>query len=226
MDCNQVIVSGKITTAVNYSHNFEGNNYYVCWIQSEFLRHDKTAKVNVRVCLSEKLASSLTLPIGTYIKVEGSIVNSFHDGQRDITVAAEKVTFPSPIERPIDYVKISGTVTRFFTNDSNFSSFVIFVVALNDEKDSRRNVSVRVVAWAKLAYSLYSNLYVGDEVTIVGSLSGAKYNSDKKPHFYNKYTETSISEIYCTACYINKKNENVPQNSLDEYEEEKKNNRP
>ena len=204
MDCNIIVISGRVTSAVNFSHNFRGINYYVCWLQSEYIRHNEIARVSARIYLPENLASELNIPIGTYIKVEGSLINSYHNGHRDITVSARKVSFPQPAERPVDYVKVSGMVTRFFTNDSNFSNFVSFIVSVDDEDsaEERRSISLRVVAWSKLAYQLYETLYVGDRVTIEGSLSGAKHSSNKKPHFYNRFANTMINEIYCTACYI------------------------
>lgn len=198
---NEVTVSGVLLDSPVYSHEFMGKGYYVCSIKTQYLRREEVNASIVRVYIPEDLATSVFLAPRMMVKVTGSIVNSTHDGRKDISVAAQTLQLTS--EPYINQAKLTGVISRIFTNDSNFAYFVNFLVCLPNEDTQKRAVSLRVVAWAKLADYIYENLKVGDKVTVIGALSSSVYAPSKEnavpvsPALPEKIV---INELYCTAC--------------------------
>ena len=195
---NEVIIAGSIIDFPVYSHEFLGKSYYVCSVKTAYLRRSEMNTSIIRVYIPEELATSTFISPKTMIKVTGSIVNSNHDGHKDISVVAD--TLQVTEESFINQVKLTGIISRVFTNDSNFINFVNFLVSLPNKNSQKRSISLRVVAWAKLADYIYNNLKLGDKITVVGALSSSVFDSSKEGSCVDTSGKVVINELYCTAC--------------------------
>lgn len=194
---NEVIVAGNIVDSPVYSHEFLGKSYYVCSVKTAYLRRNEMNASIIRVYIPEELATSIFISPKVMVKITGSIVNSNHDGHKDISVVANTIEVTE--ESFINQVKLTGVISRVFTNDSNFVNFVNFLISLPNKNNQKRSVSLRVVAWAKLADYIYNNLKLGDKITVVGALSSSVFNSGKEGNT-NATEKVVINELYCTAC--------------------------
>ena len=195
---NEVIVAGNIVDSPVYSHEFLGKSYYVCSVKTAYLRRNEMNASIIRVYIPEELATSMFISPKVMVKITGSIVNSNHDGHKDISVVANTIEVTE--ESFINQVKLTGVISRVFTNDSNFVNFVNFLISLPNKNNQKRSVSLRVVAWAKLADYIYNNLKLGDKITVVGALSSSVFNSGKEGYNTNATEKVVINELYCTAC--------------------------
>lgn len=195
---NEVTIVGSTLDFPVYSHEFLGKNYYVCNIKTTYLRRNELNASIVRVYIPEEIATSVFLSPKSVIKVKGSIINSTHDGHKDISVVADSVEITD--EPFTNQAKLTGVITRVFTNDSNFVNFVNFLISLPNKNSQKRAVSLRVVAWAKLADYIYNNLKLGDKITVIGALSSSVFDPSKEESCLSTSEKVIINELYCTAC--------------------------
>ena len=171
MNHNQVTISGRVIASFSHKYEYNEEIYAVCWLESAYIRKNRISKSVVRISVPERLTSQIDIAVGDYIQIEGSLINTYHDMKADIAVLAHKISYSDPGEIPVNSVSLSGTVRRILTDDSNFSSFVKFIISAKESDDSDRYITVRVTAWGKLAYRLYDTLDVGDPISAAGSLN-------------------------------------------------------
>ena len=188
MNHNQVTISGRVADKCLYKYNRNGESYTVCLLESEYFCYNKIKRPKVKISVPDKLASQTKISEGVYIQIEGSLINNHHNWQTDIAVLAHKISYSTPWEMAVDSVTLSGIVRKVITDESNFSSFVNFILSIKDTDALSRDITVRVIVWGKLAYSLYGTLYEGDHITVTGSLNTME----------NAYGILS-SEVYCTS---------------------------
>lgn len=196
MNHNQVIISGTVKEAFSHKYVYNGESYTVCWLQSAYFRNNRISSCLVRITVPEKLAAQTDIAVGDCIQIEGSLINTYHDMKADIAVLASKISYSNPGEMSVNSLRLSGTVRRILTDNSNFSSFVKFIISFKDSHASDKFVTVRATAWGNLAYSLYDILDEGDTVSVKGSL--------------NSITEGPgilRGEMYCTSVELTNDND-------------------
>ena len=195
---NEVTIVGNTIDFPVYSHEFLGKSYYVCSVKTTYLRRNELNASVIRVYIPEEIAISVFLSPKTVIKIKGSIVNSTHDGHKDISVVTDSVELTD--EPFANQAKLTGVITRVFTNDDNFVNFVNFLISLPNKNNQKRSVSLRVVAWAKLADYIYNNLKLGDKITVIGALSSSIFDPSREGSCLDTSEKVIINELYCTEC--------------------------
>lgn len=196
---NSITLTGRLLDCPVYSHGYCGDIYYVFTVRSGYLRRNRPAQSFLRVYLRESMAMSLKLEPGTFVTVRGCLINSVHDNHKDVSIVAEEISLAEK-EEYTNSARLTGTITRVFTNESNFVNFVNFIVSAPDSQD-RRSVSLRVVAWTKLASYIFDNLKLGDRVTVIGAINSSNYAPNSPSSDYSESANrVLISEMYCTAC--------------------------
>lgn len=197
---NCITLTGAVMDYPLFSHEYHGENYYVVVIKSGYLRRNKPAQSFIRVYLTEPAAVNLGVIPGTFVTVKGFLINSVHDGHKDVSVIAEHVFIEDAEEGEFsNEARLTGVITRVFTNESNFVNFVNFLVSAPNS-ENRRSVSLRVVAWSTLASYIFENLKIGDTVTVIGSINSSNYSPGNQSSYSESANKILISELYCTSC--------------------------
>lgn len=194
---NEVLIVGKLTDSPVYSHEYQGINYYVSTVKTNYLRKKIYKESYIRVYIPESIIISPTAILDSNVEIEGQLINSMHDGHKDVSIVVHSLT---PTDKDFfNYAKLSGVISRVFTNEGNFVNFVNFLVSTSNS-EHKRTVSLRVVAWSKLAHYIFNNLGIGDKVVVIGSLSSSVYDPSKERSGIDISDKVFISELYCTTC--------------------------
>ena len=200
---NSIDLVGFLLDPPTYSHEFGGVSYYVCMVKSEYVRNKVISPSYIRLYLPESMVFENEIAPRTVVHVTGHLINSNHDGHRDISVSVDSIENCAVDTPRFNQIKLTGIITKFFTNDSNFANFVNFLISLPDPSTNKRSVSLRVVAWSKLASLIFDTMDIGDTVTVLGSISNSYYDPSEETSKINIADRVIISEVYCTACTRN-----------------------
>ena len=194
---NEVNIVGQIIDNPIYSHEYQGINYYVCTVRTEYIRKRNPVPSFIRIYIPEAIAINSDLAVDVNIEIKGRLINSNHDGHKDVSVVADEITITD--KEYYNYAKLTGVISRVFTNESNFINFVNFLVSTSNT-DKKRTISLRVVAWSRLAYHIFNNFNIGDKVTVTGAISSSVYDPSRERSGIDISDKVFISELYCTAC--------------------------
>lgn len=186
---NEVEIPGKVLTAPQFSHEYDGVPYYSVNLQSNCKKGSVIHDTTIRTYFSSDIIAGggYDIKVGDFITAKGRLINSRLKGIIDISVLVDsyEVLEESDDDDVVGYsaVVLEGQVTKIFTNDDNYNGFVNFVLTEFDD-EGKRLFSTRVVYWSRLADHVYNNLKLGDHVTVSGSISNAeipnKFSEDPK----------------------------------------------
>jgi len=193
---NEVYIPGKVLSAPEFSHEYDGVSYYSVNIQSNCLKGTVNHETVIRTYFSSDLLASNDVREGSLIAVHGKLINSRLRGIIDISVVVDSYEFLEEFtEDDTSRVVLQGVVTKIFTNDDNYNGFVNFVLAELDE-DGKRLFSTRVVYWSRLADNVYNNLNENDVVAVTGSISNVKIRNKFEPDNPNLVTVSEVLGFY------------------------------
>lgn len=200
---NSITIIGTVRDYPAYSHEFEGSHYYVCTVATGYMRGKpaRFAESLIRLYIPEEIAvpADLRPSEDRILRIEGELVNSIHEGHKDVSVTVDSITEVGSDEGIHSYARLTGVITRVFTTEANFVNFVNFLVSAYDDR-GKRSVSLRVVAWGKLAQYIFGSLKIGDTVTVTGGISSSVYDPSKEKSGIDTSEKVYISELYCYAC--------------------------
>lgn len=170
---------GKISSNLMYTHDYNDSSYYAFTMDVP----RKSGYVdNIHIFVSSKDLKQLpnsVLPVGSYCKVEGKLVNSKLKSHKDVSVLSTKFEILS--EEPVEYineVQLTGELIQSYVTkilDRIGKKVKTIIVKLPGEVD---RVTLKISAWNKYADYLDSKFEVGDTVSVICRLEGKSRSSN------------------------------------------------
>lgn len=201
---NKVSLYGVATRELEYSHEFDGQPFYS--LELKVLKSQNVIRdVYVRCYFTGKQLAKYEIHKGATLSISGKLINSKVKGIIDISILVNDYDIIEEDQVPEDSTcetEVSGTVTKIFTTESNFSGLVNFVVA-HINNDEYKSFSTRVVIWGRLSEHVFKTIQVGDNVLIKGIMNNSTTNAreyDKEGNLIpnDHPEEVKVSEVLGT----------------------------
>ena len=173
---NVAVISGKIASALTFSHEVYGEGFY-CFTVS-IMRLSNTYD-EIPVIVSERLADSGEFRPGRFVKIDGQFrsYNSLNGGPKlSLMVFARDIRFIDDPEEEenINQVVLNGFICKppiYRTTPFN-REITDILLAVN--RSYNKSDYIPIIAWGRNA-RFAKNLHVGDNVKIWGRIQSRTY---------------------------------------------------
>lgn len=217
VDANRIILSGTLDSALTYSHQYDGVEYYTARLKVYRSNGKRYDVIHVFIPGYFLIVNEILLDAGVRIKVEGKIVQSELHGKNDVSVVVDKA-YLTESTKDENILYIGGVIYKMFdlksvgskakssSKDSAGNQRVVRPVILKhtyvQEDGKQRSFTVKISFWNNTAKLLSNSYDIGSKIFVRGQLESkaVKISDDSSEESSQKTTlvlhEASAAVVY------------------------------